>query len=176
MVMKRNRTSAVRGFTLVELMITIAIAAILLVVAIPDFTTTIRRNRASTQTNALVAAIGLARSEAIKRGIPVSVCASANQAACSGNNNWATGWIVFTDSNQDGVIDGNDQPIQVWGALSGNSAFTGPVAFLTYQPSGLISNGGSSVFNLTPSGCTTAGGTITLNAVGQAQAVSVNCQ
>ena len=50
----------------------------------------------------MVTAFNLARMEAIRRGTPVSVCASADQASCSGANDWASGWIVFTDANGSG--------------------------------------------------------------------------
>lgn len=63
-----------RGFTLVELMITIAVAAILLAIAIPGFRDLILRNELTTATNDWVAAVNLARSEAVRRGVPVVVC------------------------------------------------------------------------------------------------------
>ena len=71
-----------RGFTLLELMITVAVLAILLSLGVPSFAETIRNNRVAAQTNELVTALSLARSEASKRGMPVSVCAGA--AACGG--------------------------------------------------------------------------------------------
>lgn len=93
------------GFTLVELMITLAIAALLLTVAVPSFNTTIKDNRLVTRANALVSAVGLARSEAVSFGRPASVCVSSDQATCTGETNWTLGWMVWVDTNGNGVLD-----------------------------------------------------------------------
>lgn len=90
-----------RGFTLVELMIGIAVAAILLIVAVPGFTATINRNRLATAGNELLASLQLARMEAVRRGNTVVVCPSENadapNAACSGSD-WRQ-WITFLDED-----------------------------------------------------------------------------
>ena len=88
------------GFTLVELIVTMAIAAIILTQAVPSFSTMISNNRLTTQTNDLVADINLARSEAIKRGLRVILCRTANPnavaATCGGTaNTWSMMVPVF---------------------------------------------------------------------------------
>lgn len=91
------------GFTLLELMIAVTVLAIGMSIAVPSFTDIIRRNRLTTQTNNLMSALAIARSEAVKRGTSVTVCPAnaltgpgADQ--CSGVDNWAqNGWIVFSD-------------------------------------------------------------------------------
>jgi len=92
------------GFTLVELVIVITIAAILTVMAAPSFRSMIQNNRATTQANELLGSLNLARSEAIRRGVSVSLCARAGNA-CSGAASWVTGWLMFVDPNGDGVLD-----------------------------------------------------------------------
>lgn len=90
-----------RGFTLIELMMTIGVLAILMAVAGPSFVEIIRNNRVATQTNDVVGALSLARNEAAKRGLPVTVCAAtADQSACAGDatEDWANGWLTFVDS------------------------------------------------------------------------------
>lgn len=103
-----------RGFTLIELMVTIAVLAILLAVAIPSYQTFVMNSRMASQTNDLITALSLARSEAVKRAANVTVCASSDGATCTGG--WATGWIVR---------DAAGTPIRVQQALAGNSTLTG---------------------------------------------------
>lgn len=143
-----------RGFTLVELMITLVIAAIVLTLAVPGFRDLIQNNRITTQANELVSALNLARMEAIRQGTPVSVCASADQASCSGANNWATGWIVFTDPDGDGNITGGETLLRAWGALAGNPTLSenGGASRVQYQNNG--TTGAPFNFTHTIPGCT----------------------
>ena len=104
--MKDNRLARVRnssraGFTLLELMAAIAVLGVLVAIGVPSFAEIIRNNRVTTQTNALVTAISIARSEASKRGMPVALCAAADvtQSSCAAVNaaTWQFGYILFTD-------------------------------------------------------------------------------
>ena len=109
-----------RGLTLVELMVTLAVAIILLAVGMPLFTGVVDSNRATTQANSLVAALKLARSEAVKRSDDVTVCAG-DGSACGGADDWADGWFVHTDVNDSGGFDAPDV-LRRWEALSNSSA------------------------------------------------------
>lgn len=102
------------GFTLVELMITLAVAIIVMGIGIPSFLKMVSTNQAAGYSNDLVMAIRLARSEAVKRGSSVAVCASnADQTACSGSD-WNNGWIVFSDDNSDGIVNVGEEIHRVW--------------------------------------------------------------
>jgi len=114
------------GFTLLELIITMAIAAILLTIAVPSFQTTIANNRLATQTNSLVTDINIARSEAVKRGTGVILCNSADPnavaPACIGAGNvWTGGWIVFVDDDNSGNFGAGDTLIKVSQAVGGTA-------------------------------------------------------
>ena len=111
-----------RGLTLVELMVTLAVAIVLLAVGMPLFTGVAGSNRATTQANSLVAALKLARSEAVKRADVVTVCAG-DGSACGGAGDWANGWFVHSDVNGSGGLDANDV-LRRWEALSGGSTVT----------------------------------------------------
>jgi type IV fimbrial biogenesis protein FimT len=172
--MKRSR-----GFTLVELMITLALAAIILSLAVPGFQDIIRNNRAATQSNELVAALSLARSEAVKRGARVSLCPSTDQASCTGGTDWADGWIVFLDTAANDaappVVGG--APIRVWEPLGGNAALTGP-ANVRFRPLGDVINAvpPGAPFELRVPGCGEGDGRdITINLAGRALVTRVDC-
>jgi len=97
---RQMRATAVRqrGFTLFELIVTIVIVAVLGALALPSFGNAMRRGRMTTETNDLLGAINAARNEAITRAAPVSICPSADGAACSGDATaWNEGWMVFVD-------------------------------------------------------------------------------
>jgi len=103
------------GFTLLEMMMVVAIAAIVLLIGVPSFTDFIRNARMTSAANDFIAASHVARSEAIKRRDPVTVCTSANALAgtpeCDPSAD-LTGWIVFVDDNADGAFDAGEALLQ----------------------------------------------------------------
>lgn len=113
------RPSQQRGFTLLELVITMAIAAILLVIAIPSFQYITTSNRMSGEINDLLGAMQLAKAEAIKEGQTVTICASTDQATCSGASTWNTGWIIFAGT---GNPTPSDPVIHVHGQFYGSDS------------------------------------------------------
>ena len=114
------------GVTLIELMISIAVLAILLSIAVPNFRTAIQNNRVATQGNELITAFQLARAEALKRRAPVFICASANGTTCGGA--WNAGWIVAEDAGQPGTtnfVPADDGIVRVWTGLQGGMTLAG---------------------------------------------------
>jgi type IV fimbrial biogenesis protein FimT len=88
------------GFTLTELLVVVAIIAILLAIGVPSYRYVTNSSRMSAEINGLLGDLQFARAEAIKEGQPVSLCVSSNGTTCSGSTNWQNGWIVFPDPNQ----------------------------------------------------------------------------
>ncbi|HEY0684669.1 MAG TPA: GspH/FimT family pseudopilin [Steroidobacter sp.] len=84
------RTSS--GFTLVEMLVALAIAAILLAIAVPSYSGSQLNSQLRASANELIGSINLARSEAIKRGATVTLCASSDGENCGGT--WNQGWVV----------------------------------------------------------------------------------
>jgi len=90
------------GFTLIELLVAISIGVIFMTLAVPSFQGFIARNRVESAANLLMASFAYARSEAIKRGVRVTLCKSSNASTCGGTG-WEDGWIIFLDSNGNGT-------------------------------------------------------------------------
>jgi type IV fimbrial biogenesis protein FimT len=101
-----------KGFTLLEMMVTITIAGILLAIAVPALGTFIRGSRLSGGARDFVVDFSLARNEAALRSTTVTVCTSTNLTTCS-NSSWNDGRIVFVDGGAVGVVDGGDQILSV---------------------------------------------------------------
>jgi len=99
------------GFTLLELMLVVAIAGLLLAFAVPAMGNFFRNARITGAANDVMAALHFARSEAIKRRLPVTLCTSAdpldNNPVCDASA-LLTGWVAFVDTNQDGLIDAGE--------------------------------------------------------------------
>jgi type IV fimbrial biogenesis protein FimT len=115
--MKRKHPQA--GFTLTELMVVVAIVAILLSIGVPSFRYITNSYRMSAEVNSLLGDLQYARAEAIKEGEPVVVCSSTTGTACSGSTNWQNGWIVFQDLNNNGQVDGNERILHLQAAFTG---------------------------------------------------------
>jgi len=159
------------GFTLVELLITIVVVSILLATGVPAFQSFIKNNRVTAQANDLISALQLARSEALKRGTSTVVCASKDQKICAGKDDWADGWIVFSDLNRDGAPNKEDGTSPITGTclstedcimkiskgLSQGSTLATDADFLCFLPTGLSGTNTS----FTPTSCTTESSKIT---------------
>lgn len=101
-----------RGFTLLELIISLAVLAILLGVAAPSLGDFLRDQRMTTEVNGLVLALNLTRSTAIKSGIRTVICKSADGDHCTNDGTWSQGWIVFED--RDANHDRDSTEAVVW--------------------------------------------------------------
>ncbi len=113
---------AAQGFTVIELLIVISIAAILAAVAIPSFRETLRTTRQSSALSLLITDLNQARGEAIKRNTRTLICVrNTAGTGCGAGTDWRAGWVVCTDANADDACDAtsaaNPNPVVVRPAL-----------------------------------------------------------
>lgn len=111
---------AARGFTLVEMLVAMAVFGVLLAVAVPSFQSVWTSVRMSAATNEFLGTLRLARTNALSRNRTVVMCVSSDAQRCDSRADWHAGWMVFVDDNQNGVRDGeSEQVILTRGALDG---------------------------------------------------------
>ena len=129
------------GFSLIELMVTIALVSLLLTLGVPSFNALLRTISLNTQANNFVAAINLARSEAIRRNTVVTLSASADNLT---QHHWEAGWQIWVDGNGNGILDNGELlrgfPDMGGGVLSSNTSL-------------LRFNSEARVFSLRPDEC-----------------------
>ncbi len=160
------------GLTLTELMVTLAILAVLMAIAAPNFQSFLVRNRLVTGANSLLSAMTLARAESLKQGTRVSVCktddATVTNPVCStGAGNWSQGWIVFIDTSSvggnKGIIDGADVRLRVFapvelGRLQAGANFFRAIVFRPNgETEGINNSGGVALGNGTFTLCAVNG-------------------
>ncbi|MCP5137379.1 MAG: GspH/FimT family pseudopilin [Gammaproteobacteria bacterium] len=154
------------GFTLVELMVVVALIALVLTQGIPWLKSTTLNNRRTVQVNDYIANLNLARGLAISgdesdlpggitpcTGCDVTICKSIDGLVCttSSSVNWHDGWVVFWDADGDGVVDAvdNDRLIRVQAALEGDSTLKGNLSVvnrISFDPNGFTGNNGTVVW------------------------------
>ncbi len=152
-----TRAGREQGFTLLELLITVAVAAVLAAVALPNMSIFIQNNARSTNMNGLTTAFNIARSEAVTKQITTTVCASTTTPTpvaytCNGTNQFEDGYIVMLDADADGNVDPGDVVLRISEPDMGSATLRGRdslnvavtrVSFdSTGQTTGLSANGG----------------------------------
>lgn len=168
------------GLTLIELIVVLLVIGILAGISIPNFQPFILNQRISSNTNDLVADLSIARSEAVKRAAPVTVCKSLNPGAGAPACNvtpadaWTTGRLIFVDTNSNGVLDANEALIRVRAALEGRSIrlggdgnAAGTANRVTFRPDGTTNLTAESQWVLCDQRGSAQGKAIVLNTAGR---------
>jgi len=177
------RRSPPGGFTIIELLITLTLVAILIALAAPSMREAMMSIRITSHTNDLMGDLAIARSEAVKRNVRMVLCASIDGATCADGANWNQGWIVFPDVDADGAQDGGvpeEETLKSHAALKGEptiglSCVGAANKRITYRPTGM-SSAASAVFTICDSRTTTnAGRTITINQTGRVVSARGTC-
>jgi type IV fimbrial biogenesis protein FimT len=152
------KKNASRGFTLVEMLVTIAIVAMLTVLGLPSLRGTLERNAVSGQVNTFIGSLRYARSEAIKRGLSIKMCRAVNAesagtpACATGSGNaspgWATGWIVFIDRNDNGTVDATDILLRAQEEITSSGGIVAGAATIVFifRPNGMLASSGAGQF------------------------------
>ena len=166
--MHENRA---KGFTLVELMIVVAVIAVLASMAFPSFQASIRSNRVATASNELLASLALARTEAIRSTRGGAVCTTTDGANCGGS--WNDGWLVWTDTNGNQALDAGE-PIVRHVQNSQKLAFNGSVNLIAFDNRGRSVAGAASI-GLKPYDVATPARCINLSAAGQTRLEKAAC-
>ena len=143
------------GLTLIELIVVLAVAAIITTTAIPGFQSLIQNNRMSTTVHAFVTSLHLARSEAVKRGDNITICKSADTSTCTTAGGWDQGWIVFVDKNGNGVREtASEELIRAQSELIGGTTINGQDdvdTYISYSGTGFTRKVGGGTLNTSKS-------------------------
>ncbi len=137
----RNLISIKRqgGLTFIELMTTLTMLMIVSAIALPSFRDTIAGGRQTAQKNYVIAALQLARSESVKRGIRTVMCTSSDGGSCDGSSDWDSGWIIFVDEDANDTKDTGDAFLQVGATMDTGFSLIGStdlVNMIRYDPNG----------------------------------------
>jgi type IV fimbrial biogenesis protein FimT len=146
-----------RGFTLVELAIVLALAALLLRLAVPGLSHTVATRALVAQSAEFMSALRFARSEAIKRGGAVTLCAAtppaAQSPACQSGRavDWRWGWIVFADAGRRGELEVGEPVLRIQQPLAHTGGVAGTRAALSFTAAGFSTDAASHfLFNPSP--------------------------
>jgi type IV fimbrial biogenesis protein FimT len=160
-----------KGFTLIELIVVVAIAAVVLMIGIPSFSASIKSSEVQTGSSNFFTTLLLARSEAVKRNQPAVICKSADGAACTAAGDWEDGWLIYADADLDNVQDSGEEVIRSYLALSNQITLRSNNASqsnrLTYRPDGTITTAGT--FRVCHGGETQWGRSIIISVTGRAR-------
>ena len=173
--MKNKTYYKIKGFTIPELMIVVAVIAVLLVLGIPQLTKVVQGRQLVAQATEVASALAYARAEAAARSHQVVICGSnAAGTACSGDNDWTNGWRIFADKDNSSTWTTGDELLKTEGAMNGDVTLKANVNIFAFNYLGESLAGANVVFHLCSADPDNAGldvnksRKITVNEVGSA--------
>ena len=167
-----------RGFTLLELMVVLAVASIILSLGVPSFRGAVLDSRMVSEANQFVSSVNLARAAAVQYQRNAMICTTSNFDAavptCSGATDWTNGWIVWVDKDRDAVTDANEV-LAVQEPLSDSTSFTsGATDRFGYDARGFGLDGADTL-TLCDGRTNETGRRIRVNAAGRTNVAQLNC-
>ncbi|HET6397440.1 MAG TPA: GspH/FimT family pseudopilin [Pseudoxanthomonas sp.] len=159
------------GVTLIELLVTLVVLAVLLGMALPSFQGSMRSNRVATATNEILASLALARTEAIKGLGPAGVCPSSDGVSCASNTDWSGGWLVWREHRAAGATV---RTVVRYVQARHQMEVSGPADGIRFTTQGR-SDSGAVQFGLSPEDAEGPARCIAVNASGQARTEKQAC-
>lgn len=141
--------SQISGYTLIELLITLAVISILALNVFPNLSALLAQERSVVMTNNLAGALAYARTEAVTKQMTIITCQSNNGSECNQSENWHNGWIIFADKNQNKQREPEEMLLKVYAATDNgtqvifNGSGAGIKYYMKYKPSGAAWPNGS---------------------------------
>ena len=145
-----------RGLTLLELLVTLAVVAIVISIGAPSLSGGLNDSRLRTSANSLQSSLSAARSTAVAKGVVVTVCKSTTGQTCATDSDWAEGWMVFIDKGTIGTVDAADTDLSTASAsdqrvlvqqsvgesvtVVAKSSTGGALNYISFQPTGFTKN------------------------------------
>lgn len=144
-----SHRQAERGFTLGELLTTLAVVGISTALVVPSFDTVMSNNRRAAGVNQLVSTMHVARSEAITRNTQVTLCPSSDGQSCTAGTDWNDGWIYFADEDRDETVDAGEVVLGGGPGMGGrlDVQSTEFADYLAYRPNGRVLGSASAATN-----------------------------
>lgn len=131
-----TRLAYQRGMTLLELLVTLTIVAIITTFAVPGMSRMINSQTTISQTSKLNAALAYARSEAVARSGDVAMCATTNGTTCSGGTSWSEGWIIYTENNNQAGLQAGDEILKVQQDLPQSARLAADTGYVRFNNMG----------------------------------------
>ena len=166
-----------RGFSLLELMVVLAVASIILTVGVPSFRAAVLDARMVSETNEFVSSVNLARAAAVQYQRNAVICTTADFSAavptCSGASDWTNGWIVWVDKDRDAAVDANEV-LAVQEPLSDTTTFSGGNDRFTYDARG-FGLAGADTLTVCDNRSNETGRRVRVNAAGRTSVAQLTC-